>query len=363
MKEPKEEHGSSAECWSGPPAGGGAQDGFTGRGGGRAASPFLESMSRLFAFTVDLDPLSSYCQIHGLDPPAPSIRNAVLLEAVPRFLELFDSLGIRATFFVVASDLDAGEGRVLREAASRGHELANHTLNHRYDLLRLPHGIMEQEVVAAHEALGDAAGEAVVGFRAPGYGTSPALLRLLERLGYRYDSSMFSSAPYYLAKAAVMARMALAGRKSGAIVHDPRMLLAPLAPYRPDPERPWQRGKGRVVELPVTVLPVLGLPLTGTLLVLAGRLIRTALMFLSGRLSFVNLECHGIDLIDCARDGIPEALVKSQPDLRVSFESKLEAIRGFAARLSRTHRSVTLKEAACLLFDQREAGAPPLSAP
>ena len=57
-----------------------------------------------------------------------------------RFAELFGELGVKATFFVVASDLERyPEARkIAGDLVRAGHELGSHSWSHPYDLTRLP---------------------------------------------------------------------------------------------------------------------------------------------------------------------------------------------------------------------------------
>jgi len=234
---------------------------------------------------------------------------------------------------VVGEDVDpaalgarARAARALYLELSRaGHELGNHSYSHPYDLARWPEARAREEVVRAHDLIGEIGGR-VRGFRAPGYDLSPALMAELERLGYLYDSSIFPAPGYYAAKAAVMAALALAGRPSGAVLTDPRALLAPAGPYRPAANAPWRRGTSPLVELPVAVTPFARVPAIGTSLILAPGWLRARLIHSMRRRGFFNLELHGIDLVDADEDGIPGQLVARQPDLRVPLARKLDAL-------------------------------------
>ena len=196
--------------------------------------------------SVDLDPIGCYYRIHALGAPPSGLADVVLRRALPRYLDLFARRGVRATFFVVGRELD-GQGAsaqaaraLIRDAQAAGHEVGNHSFTHPYDLARLPAPRLAMEIERAHQVLGETTGTAPVGFRAPGYGVSGAVFEELARLGYRYDSSIFPAPGYWLAKAAVMGALRLTGGKSGAILSDPRGLLAPPDPYRPDLLRPWR---------------------------------------------------------------------------------------------------------------------------
>ena len=279
--------------------------------------------------SVDLDAVECYFRIHALPGPAPeSARCAILQRCLPRFAELFDRHGVKATFFVVGRDLDEDlQGRrALGELAAAGHELGNHSYAHLYDLTRLPLPQVADEVDRAHSAIAACAGAAPVGFRAPGYETSAGLIDLLCARGYAYDSSTFPAIPYYLAKAAVMASLRLRGRKSGSILGRPAVLRAPRVPYHPAAGDVYRTGDRPILELPMTVTPWLRLPVFGTSLVTTPDWLRRRLVAAALLQPIFNLELHGIDLADAESDGFPPALIAVQPDLRVPLARKLAAL-------------------------------------
>lgn len=301
---------------------------------------------KLCAISIDLDPITAYYKIHGLGDPPRHLRSTIMLKVLPRFLDLFDQLNVPVTFFVVASEVQQNEEAIalLKRAVQAGHEIANHTYSHPYDLCRLPEQVIEQEIRRAHDIVGECLNVAPVGFRTPGYFTSAKVMRVLANMGYLYDSSMFPSPPYYAAKAAVMAGMSLRGRNSGAFLGDPRCLLSPIDPYRPDVEEPWRVGQGPVVELPVAVMPFSRLPAIGTLVAAGPRWLRGRLMKAMCRRSFFNFELHGIDLADAIADRIPTVLAGRQPDLRVPYSDKREIFRQTIEVLQSEFKMVTLRD-------------------
>ncbi len=282
------------------------------------------------AVSVDLDGIACYHRIHGLGEPPPSVRHAVLRRCLPRFAELFARYGVKATFFVVGSDLDDDpEGRaLLADLARAGHELGNHTHTHPYDFTRLPRPPMAEEIDRAHEAIAGVAGRPPVGFRAPGYAINRQVLELLHERGYAYDSSVFPSPPYYVAKALVMGAMRLLGRRSASVIDDPRALLAPRVPYRVAPEQPYRAADaaGGLVEIPIAVTPGARLHVIGTSLILAPEWLRRRMVAASLSRPFFNLELHGIDLADAVADQLPPELVARQPDLRRTLTQKRTAL-------------------------------------
>ena len=290
---------------------------------------YAVSTGPVVSISVDLDPVECYFRIHALSGgPVGEIRHVILRRCLPRLADLFARHGIRATLFAVGRDVeeDTDARRILGDLATAGHELASHTHTHPYDLVRLARPRIAEEIDRAHAAIAAVSGQPPVGFRAPGYEISAEVIDLLCQRGYRYDSSTFPAIPYYLAKAAVMGLIRLAGRRSGSILGSPAVLRAPRTPYRPSAGSPYRRGDQPIVELPIAVTPWLRLHIIGTTLVIAPEWLRRRLVAAALGSPFFNLELHGIDLADAEADGFPAALVAKQPDLRVPLARKLAAL-------------------------------------
>lgn len=311
------------------------------------------------AVSIDLDGIGCYYQIHALGPAPGELEHVVLERALPRAAALFAARGLAVTWFVVGRDADPGAAHGasdraarganaarLGELAARGDELASHSYSHPYDLARLAPAAIAREVAECDRVLRAIAGVPPRGFRAPGYDVSPAVLDALAAHGYRYDSSVFPAPAYYLAKAAVMAALAIAGRPSGAVLTDPRALAAPAAPYRPAMTAPWRRGQAPLVELPIAVTPWARLPAIGTSLLVAPEALRARIAAAMERRAFFNLELHGIDFADAHADGIPAQLVARQPDLRLPAEEKLARLDALLTRLARTWDFARLEDVA-----------------
>ena len=310
-----------------------------------------QGTQNLLSVSVDLDGLRHYLSIHALDGPHSDAADPVYTVALPRFVALFAELGVRATFFAIGDALMAPEAAAaLRAARDAGHEIANHTYAHRYDLVRLTGDEIEQEIVRGHAVIEAACGSAPVGFRAPGYNIDERVLAACRAQGYRYDSSVFPSIPYYGAKAAVMAALRLRGRPSGATLGDPAVLRAPTSPYIPDPACWWRRSppgaSAPLLELPITLVPGIRWPFIGTWICLSpARVFDAAWAAVRATTPFVNLELHGIELMDLVDDALPQALSR-QPDLRVPLGKKRPRLRHAIAEIARAREPVTLAEAA-----------------
>ena len=299
---------------------------------------------KLCAVSVDLDEIPNYFQIHGLAEPGPLARHAVYDVAIDRLLAMATAAGLPLTLFAVGADLERPESATkLRQAREAGHEMANHSLDHRYDLTRMERAEIAHQIAAGADAVERATGERPVGFRAPGYTITDQVFSVLRELDVLYDSSVFPCPAYYLAKGAALGWIRLRGRRSHSVLDTPRVLAAPTGPYRAGTPY-WKAGDG-VLELPIQVTRGLRLPVIGTSLTLAGPARARLLARMCVGDPFVNLELHGIDVLDAA-DGL-DALLPFQPDVRVRRARKLESLHAaFDTLRSAGYSFVTLREAA-----------------
>jgi peptidoglycan/xylan/chitin deacetylase (PgdA/CDA1 family) len=122
-------------------------------------------------------------------------RYDYLTESTGRVLEMLDELNIRATFFVVADVTEHYPGLVPR-IAERGHEIACHGLHHACKIHpRTKQPLMsadefEERTAKAKRMLEKAGGQEVTGYRAPAAYIAGWMFDSLEKLGFKYDSSV-----------------------------------------------------------------------------------------------------------------------------------------------------------------------------
>jgi hypothetical protein len=278
--------------------------------------------------TVDLDTLACYRDIHGLDYDMVGQEgDPTYTVGLRRLLDLLEEMSIPATLFVIGRDTVVPvHHELLQEAFDEGHELANHTYSHHYDLSERPHSEQRTELARGEGAIASVTGRSPVGFRAPGYNVTEDLLELCRSRDYRYDSSLLPSPPYYTAKMLIMAWQQLSGRPSRSAKTPYENLFAPITSYRPDPEALWRRADvpDGLVEVPMCLLPGLRVPVIGTSLHLIGAGGFDCLYPILRRTyrDIFNLEFHAIDFID--REDVPdgEQLAEHQPDLNVPWTQK-----------------------------------------
>ncbi len=302
---------------------------------------------KLASVNVDLDEIPNYFAIHGLTPAGPAM-SAVYDRAVARMVDWASAMKLPLTLFTVASDLSRAENRrVIADAARRGHEIASHTLDHRYDLVRLSYADICTQIDDAASLIHAVTGERPRGFRAPGYTFSDEIARVLLETGHAYDSSVFGCPAYYMAKALVMASYSLIGRKSHSIMGEPEVLLAPRTPYRLGTPY-WREGQG-IPEFPIQVTPRIRMPIIGTNVTLWGEKFARRAAASCADDALFNFELHGIDFLDADDD--LEALRAHQPDVRVPRAKKLSALSAVVEELRGQGRSfVRLDEVEARLF-------------
>ena len=211
----------------------------------------------LASVSLDVDNLWSYMKTHG--DAGWEARPTYLPVFSPIVLESLDRLGIGITFFLVGADADREENvPALRALVTAGHEVGNHSYEHEPWLHRYPPEQLDREVAAAEEAILSATGQRPLGFRGPGFSWSPELLRVLARRGYLYDASTFPTYLGPLARAYYFwsARLTREEREERSYLFGSlREGLRPNQPYE------WQLdGSGRLLEIPVTTMPVFKVP-------------------------------------------------------------------------------------------------------
>lgn len=204
---------------------------------------------------VDVDDLWIYEQEYGLvrDRAVASVYD----DGVIRLLDLLDGANARATFFIVGRDLKHAAARdFCRAAVAHGHEIANHSYSHSTTLRAMPRAGKEREILLAHEAIAEAAGVAPVGFRAPGYYLDADMVEILGANGYLYDSSILPTFVLPLMKL----YLELSARK-----RLDKAMGRPRAAVASRRLRRLRAGAGRTIfELPISVLPLVRLPVHST---------------------------------------------------------------------------------------------------
>jgi polysaccharide deacetylase family protein (PEP-CTERM system associated) len=151
--------------------------------------------------------------------------------SLQQLLSLLGNHYTRATFFVLG-EIAADHPAMVRQIAAEGHEIACHGDRHE-DVYRQNPREFRADIRKAKQCIEDAAGQAVVGYRAPNFSIGRAqswAYRILLEEGFRYDSSTFP------------------------IMHDRYgQTTAPRFPYEI-----WREGGESLLEFPIGTARVLG---------------------------------------------------------------------------------------------------------
>jgi peptidoglycan-N-acetylglucosamine deacetylase len=221
--------------------------------------------------SLDLDNLWSYQRTHG--DPGWEERRSYLPALMPPLLDLLDELSCRITFFVIGADA-AIPANVpwLRMITARGHEVGNHSFHHECWLQSYSRDQIITDIGMAEDAIVAATGERPMGFRGPGFSWSPVLLEVLAERGYLYDASTLPTYLGPLARAYFLATARLSPeqrRRRRELFGSFRDGLRPVSAYR------WQLPSGRrLLEIPVTTIPVVKTPFHMSYLIYLSRFSR-----------------------------------------------------------------------------------------
>lgn len=295
------------------------------------------------SISLDLDNQWSYMKIHGDDgwDQYPSYFNIF----VPHVLNVLDELDLKITFFIVGKDTESEENsRYLKMITDRGHEPGNHSYHHESWLQSYSYEKVEQEIIAAEEAIERVTGQRTTGFRGPGFSWSNDLLKVLEKRGYNFDASTLPTylgplaRMYYfqksdLSKAEKKARKELFGKFSEGFRR--------LKPYQ------WDLGSGKTItEIPVTTMPVFKLPFHLSYLIYLGNIsmplmkmyLNTAIRMCKLTNTPISFLLHPLDLI--GGDQIQQ--LAFFPGMNVSSTKKVEIFKKVIQTLQKNYELVNM---------------------
>ncbi len=270
---------------------------------------------------IDLDGLWVIFQHFGFQHDTP--EDLLYASALPAFLDLFDAYGIKATLFVVGKDLlTASKVKLLKKAVAKGHEIANHTMNHAEGFSFLPLHKKKEEIEAAEKIIQDTLGVTPKGFRTPSNDVDSETLKILEDRGYIYDSSLLPT--YYGPLLRKLKFSSLHISRQDHYLGRSIYGLAPLRPYHPSSEAIWKKGKMKIMEIPITTMPWLRLPFHTSFTLAACQLGLGCGLFNLGYwlLSLTNLPLNFVFHTNELSIPISEEKIKRQLGLNLPLETK-----------------------------------------
>lgn len=209
------------------------------------------------SLSLDLDDKWSYMKTHGDTgwESYPSYLNLV----VPRILDFFHARDLSITVFIVGQDAALHKNQALLGAiAAAGHEIGNHSFHHEPWLHLYSEQEIATEIALAEASIVKATGQKPVGFRGPGFSLSSTTLQELERRGYLYDATTYPNFanPIIRAYYFTTAKFSPEEKKRRALLGGTFAEgFRPITPYR------WQSESRSMIEIPVTTMPILRVPI------------------------------------------------------------------------------------------------------
>ena len=307
------------------------------------------------SISLDLDDQWSYMKVHGDEgwETFPSYLDIV----VPVFLDMFDKLDIKITFFIVGQDAAIEKNKkVLQSIVDRGHEVGNHSFHHESWLKTYSKEKIEAEIEQAEESILQATGKRTNMFRGPGFSWSNDLLEVLQKRNYIFDASLLPTyiSPlmrmYYFSKSNLSkeekeSRKELFGSfKEG---------FYPLKPFN------WKfRNSKGLLEIPVTTMPFFKLPfhqsyllyISGVSMGLMKLYLRFAIFMCKLTKTPPSYLLHPLDLI--SGDLVPQ--LSFFPGMNIKSEKKMKVFDIAITMLKKHFELLPMEQFAKKLSDSRK---------
>lgn len=230
----------------------------------------LDGKRPLAVIHVDVDSLWTIAEDFGYAKDRSDC--SIYTKAVPSLLTILKDQQITATFFCIGDDARRSEqASVMREIVAQGHEIANHTMNHRQDFGQLSSAEKRREIKDSDAILREITKKEIVGFRSPGYFRDEYIIQSLRELGYLYDSSVLPSPVLPLMAAA---RYLLSGgMRSGKRFGRFQDFWLTQYPHLIKTTQLYSISNCRLLEIPISVMPIIRLPFHSTMVFMFGRLL------------------------------------------------------------------------------------------
>lgn len=244
-------------------------------------------MNKTFLMTVDIDGWDSTLKFYGITSTN-AFEQVDEREGVKRLDELFQKYGIKATWFVTGEVMERYPDMVSM-LKKEGHEVGCHGYTHKKQEFLSEVGKQRKSLekwLGLYHKITD---EKPFGFRAPAFRLNNTTLQLLGKLGFIYDCSVV---PTYMP-------------------NHYNFLFAPKTPYHPSTANISRRGNGQILEIPVSIAPVIPIPLGApTMRLLGERWIKFSLRKLTKHP--IVFYTHPKDVMELPREkGIPSHIYKN----------------------------------------------------
>lgn len=221
----------------------------------------------LATVSLDLDNKWSYLKTSG--DPAWETYPSYLDTCVPRMIDFFTEHELDPTVFVVGQDAALEKNyNAIRQLHDAGFEIGNHSFHHEPWLHLYSPSLLEKELEDTEQAIQRITGTRPVGFRGPGFSLSDEVLRTLMRRGYRYDCSTF---PTYLGPLARLYFFVKSGLTHEEKAERKELFGKVSDGFQANEPFEWHWRGRRLLEVPVTTMPLMKSPIHGSYILFLGK--------------------------------------------------------------------------------------------
>jgi len=266
---------------------------------------------------VDVDNLWIYEKEFGINLHRK--REFIYNQSLPLLLNLLNKTNSKVTFMIVAKDLYLSTCQSFcRMAISQGHEIANHSFSHPISFASFSKEQKIEQITRAHQLITKICGKSPVGFRGPGYYQDNEIINILQKLNYRYDSSVLPGVAQFFMRA-------YAHFKGG----ENRIKTFGNKDYFLKQQNPYVisglNTNKKLFELPISVLPFFRIPIHTTFAYFFGQMYRNLIIsYLKTKPKYMLYLFHAIDFINLPKkSNNPIITLRYSHNERINFIKNL----------------------------------------
>jgi len=224
----------------------------------------MKDLSRkIFLLTVDVE------EIPLKDG---TIDYSSITEGIPPLLGLFEEFHVRSTFFITGKATEK-TSETLKKILERGHEIGCHGYKHD---ISLAESLQFTDLREATRVIAEQMNVVPLGYRAPFHAINEKTLQYLIGLGFKYDSSIVPSSK---------------------MINKHYFPDAPTTPYRPSIHHIDEKGEAPLIEVPISTMPIVNLPLGLIYFLLLGSSLSKRLLSRICNQEIVTLYLHPYDIL------------------------------------------------------------------
>lgn len=253
-------------------------------------------------------------------------------EGLENIQKFFNRLEVKTTLFCVGQDFCYQPNKhIIQDIHREGHEIANHTMTHAQGLRLLTRQEKEKEISDFEVICKQVIGERPLGFRAPGWNIDKEIFQILADRKYKYDSSIFPTYLMPLMKIFYFIKMRKAKIHNRTTMGELSYMFYPILPHQIKTKQP-NKVLHQIKEFPITVTPILRLPVSATFLFEIGEArFNRWLCAIKDRSIPIQFMFHLFDFIDFNKEIFSEKISKLKKvyipqSLKLSYAKKISLV-------------------------------------